>query len=40
LHQPTTHRKRHFVGRLDHLLIQSRVASPAEIAEMYRLGQP
>ena len=40
LHQPTSHRKRHFVGRLDHLLIQSRIASPAEIAEMYRLGQP
>ncbi len=40
LSQISSHRVRNFVGRLDHLVILSRILTPQEIAEMYRSGSP
>lgn len=40
LSQQPNYRIRNFVGRLDHLVILSRILTPQEIAEMYRAGSP
>lgn len=40
LSQQPNYRIRNFVGRLDHLVILSRILTPQEIAEMYRSGSP